>query len=111
MLLVGGLDEDGAPFLSFADLLGTTYSAPTLATGFGAHLAQPLLRRLVPEDEKSVKDITMQQAVEAVKECMKELFYRDAKSSSRSPPVPNHLHCGKKSSSSDGQVIFDNIQT
>jgi 20S proteasome subunit beta 7 len=39
MLLVGGLEEDGAPFLSFADLLGTTYSAPTLATGFGAHLA------------------------------------------------------------------------
>src|SRR5436305_398480 len=68
MLLVGGLDEDGTPFLSFADLLGTTYNAPTLATGFGAHLAQPLLRRLVPEDEKSVKDITRQQAVEAVYE-------------------------------------------
>ena len=82
MLLVGGLDEDGALLLSFADLLGTTYSAPTLATGFGAHLVHPLLKRLVPEDEKSVKDITRQQAVEAVKECMKVLFYRDARSSS-----------------------------
>jgi len=83
MLLVGGVDEDGEPFLSLADLLGTTYSAPTLATGFGAHLAQPLLRRLVPEDEASVKNITKEQAVEAVKECMKVLFYRDARSIDR----------------------------
>src|SRR5256885_8805919 len=80
MILVAGLDDDGAPFLSFADLLGTTYSAPTLATGFGAHLAQPLLRRLAPEEEKSVKHITREQAVQAVKECMKVLFYRDARS-------------------------------
>ncbi len=80
MLLVAGLDDDDKPFLSLADLLGTTYSAPTLATGFGAHLAQPLLRRLVPEDEASVPNITKEQAIEAVKECMKVLFYRDARS-------------------------------
>lgn len=82
-ILVAGLDEDGLPFLSLADLLGTTYSAPTLATGFGAHLAQPLLRRLVPEDETSVKNITKEMAIEAVKECMKVLFYRDARSMDR----------------------------
>jgi 20S proteasome subunit beta 7 len=83
MVLVAGLDDDGAPFLSLADLLGTTYSAPSLATGFGAHLAQPLLRRLLPEDEKSVKHISREQAVEAVKECLKVLFYRDARSMDR----------------------------
>jgi 20S proteasome subunit beta 7 len=83
MVLVAGLDDGGAPFLSLADLLGTTYSAPSLATGFGAHLAQPLLRRLFPEDEKSVKDISREQAVEAVKECLKVLFYRDARSMDR----------------------------
>ena len=83
MLLVAGLDEDGEPFLSLADLLGTTFSAPTLATGFGAHLAQPLLRRLVPQDEESVKDVSREQAVEAIKECMKVLFYRDARSMDR----------------------------
>jgi 20S proteasome subunit beta 7 len=82
-ILVAGLDDDDKPFLSFADLLGTTYSAPTLATGFGAHLAQPLLRRLVPEDEESVKDLTREKAIEAVKECMKVLFYRDARSTDR----------------------------
>ena len=80
MLLVAGLDEEGKPFLSLADLLGTTYSSPTLATGFGAHLAQPLLRRLMPEDEASVASVTKEQAIEAVRECMKVLFYRDARS-------------------------------
>jgi 20S proteasome subunit beta 7 len=80
MMLVAGLDETDSPFLASVDLLGTTFSAPTLATGFGAHLAQPLLRKLMPNDEDSVKDVTKEQAVHAVKECMKVLFYRDARS-------------------------------
>jgi len=80
MLLVAGLDENDQPFLASADLLGTTFSSPTLATGFGAHLAQPLLRKLVPEDEASVPNVTRQMAIDAVKECMKVLFYRDARS-------------------------------
>lgn len=78
-ILVAGLDGEGRPFLSSADLLGTTFSAPTLATGFGAHLAQPILRRLIP-DEAAVETISQEQAVAAVKECMKVLFYRDARS-------------------------------
>ena len=78
-LLVVGLDEEDQPFLASADLLGTTFSAPSLATGFGAHLAQPLLRRVVP-DEAASKVLSKEKAVEAVKECMKVLFYRDARS-------------------------------
>lgn len=78
-ILVAGLDGDGKPFLSSADLLGTTFSAPTLATGFGAHLAQPILRRLI-SDEAQVQNITKDQAIAALKECMKVLFYRDARS-------------------------------
>ncbi len=81
-ILVVGLDGDNRPFLSSSDLLGTTFSAPTLATGFGAHLAQPILRRIIP-DEATVDQISQEQAVEAVKECMKVLFYRDARSLDR----------------------------
>lgn len=80
MLLVAGLDDDDKPFLASADLLGTTFSSPTLATGFGAHLAQPLLRKLMPHDEDSVKDVTKEMAIDAIKQCMKVLFYRDARS-------------------------------
>ena len=76
---MAGLDGDEAPFLSYVDLLGTTYSAPTLATGYGAHLAQPLLRKLC-DDENKVKDVSEEAAVQAIRECMKVLFYRDARS-------------------------------
>jgi len=78
VLLVAGWD-DGKAFLASADLLGNTFSSPALATGFGAHLAVPLLRRVVP-DEAAVKHVTREKAIEVVEECMKVLFYRDARS-------------------------------
>lgn len=78
-VLVAGLDGEGKPFLASADLLGTTFSSPSLATGFGAHLAQPLLRKVAP-DEETAAQLSKDQALEAVKESMKVLFYRDARS-------------------------------
>lgn len=81
-LLVAGFDAQDKPFLSSADLLGTTFSAPALATGFGAHLAIPILRRKFPE-EKPIEEIEKEDAVNAVKDCMKVLFYRDARSSDK----------------------------
>jgi len=78
-ILVAGLDGEDKPFLSSVDLLGTTFSSPTLATGYGAHLAQPLLRKLV-DDESQVQHVTREAAIDAIKECMKVLFYRDARS-------------------------------
>ncbi|KAJ5626019.1 hypothetical protein N7510_002328 [Penicillium lagena] len=78
-VLVAGFDADDQPFLSSADLLGTTFSAPHLATGFGAHLAVPILRRKFP-DERDIETISREEAVAALKECLKVLFYRDARS-------------------------------
>ena len=78
-ILVAGIDGEDKPFLASVDLLGTTFSAPTLATGFGAHLAQPILRRAVP-DESAVAEMTREKAEQVVRECMKVLFYRDARS-------------------------------
>lgn len=76
--IVGGV-VDGAPFLSYVDMLGVTYSSPTLATGFGSYLAVPLLRKLVPNEGDESK-VTEEQARKVVDECMKVLFYRDARS-------------------------------
>lgn len=81
-LLVAGLDDDDQPFLAAADLLGTTYSAPSLSTGFGAMLAQPILRLHAPDEESAAK-LTREKAISVVKECMKVLFYRDARSMDR----------------------------
>jgi len=78
-ILIAGLDAKDEPYLASVDLLGTTFTSPTLATGFGAHLAQPILRRRVP-DEKAAREVSREEAVELVKECMKVLFYRDARS-------------------------------
>ncbi|KAH8163520.1 hypothetical protein CIB48_g4717 [Xylaria polymorpha] len=50
-----------------------------LVAGLDDMLAQPIMRRLVP-DEASVASISREQAVECVRECMKILFYRDARS-------------------------------
>ncbi|GAA6022502.1 hypothetical protein JCM11491_001698 [Sporobolomyces phaffii] len=80
--LVAGWDTTtDAPFLSYVDLVGVTYSAPSLATGFGAHLATPLLRKELdargPDGEKNLSE---EDAVKIVRNCMKVLFYRDARS-------------------------------
>ncbi|GME24645.1 proteasome component pre4 [Neofusicoccum parvum] len=83
VLLIAGFDHDGTtPFLAHADLLGTTFSAPALATGFGAHLATPILRKHVP-DEQASRNLSREDAVKLVKDCMKVLFYRDARSLDR----------------------------
>lgn len=70
-------------FLGYVDLLGTTYDAPTLATGFGAHIAQPLLREAY--EAKAGIDgtgelLTAEEAEALLDDCMKVLFYRDARS-------------------------------
>ncbi|KAK9467060.1 nucleophile aminohydrolase [Lipomyces arxii] len=78
-ILVAGRKDDGSPFLAYVDLLGVTYSAPTLGTGYGAYLAVPLLRKLV-SDEGDEKNVTKDQARAALDQCMKVLFYRDARS-------------------------------
>ncbi|GAA5843620.1 hypothetical protein JCM5353_007282 [Sporobolomyces roseus] len=80
--LVAGWDTTkNEPFLSYVDLVGVTYSAPSLATGFGAHLATPLLRKEL--DQRGVdgeKELTEEDAKKIVRNCMKVLFYRDARS-------------------------------
>ncbi|ODQ82380.1 hypothetical protein BABINDRAFT_158987 [Babjeviella inositovora NRRL Y-12698] len=78
-VIVGGFDEQDKPFLAYVDLLGVTYSAPTLASGFGAHLAIPLLRKAIQNDGDEEK-LTEEQAREVMVNCMKVLFYRDARS-------------------------------
>jgi len=77
--IVAGLSSTNELVLKYADLLGVTYSSPAIATGFGAHLAIPLLRRKV-ETEEDASKLTEEEAVELVRNCMKVLFYRDARS-------------------------------
>ena len=66
-------------FLGAIDLKGTPYQAPSIATGFGSHLAQPILRKQL-ELSGGADNLTEEQAIEIIKKSMKVLFYRDARS-------------------------------
>ncbi|GAA95300.1 uncharacterized protein L969DRAFT_58091 [Mixia osmundae IAM 14324] len=78
-LLVAGIEND-QPFLGYVDLLGTTYSSPTLATGYGAYIAQPLLRKAYEDKHAAGQKLTKDDAEALLRKCMKVLFYRDARS-------------------------------
>ncbi|KAL0948167.1 hypothetical protein HGRIS_010779 [Hohenbuehelia grisea] len=75
-LVIGGF-KNGKSFLSYVDLLGTTYTASTIATGYGAYIAQPLLRTAVEGFEET---LTEEQAFKILENSMRVLFYRDARS-------------------------------
>lgn len=66
------------PFLSYVDLLGTTYSAPVIATGMGSAMGIPLLRKAAEDD--AWKSLSREDARKVLDECMKVLYYRDARS-------------------------------
>lgn len=78
-VLVAGFDDVHKPFLAAADLRGTVYSSPSLATGFGSMLAQPIMRKYAATEEDAAK-LTKEEAVKIVRDCMKVLYYRDARS-------------------------------
>lgn len=79
-LLVAGFDDaTRKPFLAAADLRGTVFSAPSLATGFGSMLAQPIMRRHAATEEDAAR-LTRDEAVQVIRDCMKVLYYRDARS-------------------------------
>lgn len=64
-------------FLGYVDYQGTTYHSSTIATGYGAYIAIPLLRKAVEGNEDT---LTEEQATKILDDCMRVLFYRDARS-------------------------------
>ncbi|KAF3992147.1 hypothetical protein FT663_01282 [Candidozyma haemuli var. vulneris] len=77
-IIVAGFNDDRTPFMRYVDLLGVAYGASALATGFGSHLAIPLLRKLVPYDSDFEK-VAEEDAREAIVNSMRVLYYRDAR--------------------------------
>jgi len=67
-------------FLGCVDLRGTTWQSTTIATGYGGYIAQPLLRKAVEGREDT---LTEQEAIKILDDCMRVLFYRDARSLNR----------------------------
>lgn len=76
-LLIAGCQKDGTPFLGSVDHIGTSYEDNILATGFGGHLALPILRK------KWRPDLEEGEARALLEDCMRVLFYRDCRSLNR----------------------------
>ncbi|KAJ1080764.1 hypothetical protein NDU88_000955 [Pleurodeles waltl] len=77
-IVIGGF-YNGESFLGYVDKLGVAYESPTIATGFGSYLAQPLMREVVEKKPLLTKD----EARQLIDRCMKVLYYRDARSYNR----------------------------
>ncbi|ALC47250.1 Prosbeta7, partial [Drosophila busckii] len=75
-VVVGGVEENGTPFLGNVDLRGRAYDDYVVATGFARHLALPLVRERKPKD----REFTFEEATNLIRECMKVLYYRDTRS-------------------------------
>jgi len=69
--------RNGQSFLGFSDLRGTNFQDETLATGYGAHIARPLLR------SGYRPDLSEDDARKLLEECLRVLYYRDARSLNR----------------------------
>ncbi|KAF4669301.1 Proteasome subunit beta type-4 [Perkinsus olseni] len=73
-VVIGGINKKGSEkpsYLATVDLYGTFFEEDIVATGFGQHLALPIMRR------KHSNDMTETEARDMLEECMKVLFYRD----------------------------------
>ena len=71
-VLVAGC-AGGVPSLGYVDLRGTTFSEDFLATGFGAHMALPLIR------ERWAADMSEAAARTLLEDCLRVLWYRDTR--------------------------------
>ncbi|CAM8949449.1 unnamed protein product [Rhodiola kirilowii] len=69
-LVLGGV-KNGQIYLGTVNMIGVHYEDDHVATGFGNHLARPILRA------KWHKDLSFEDAVKLLEECMRVLIYRD----------------------------------
>ncbi|XP_058829051.1 proteasome subunit beta type-4 [Topomyia yanbarensis] len=77
-MVVGGI-QDGEPFLGHVNLRGRAYISDVVATGYGTHMALPLLREY-SENPTAYAGLDRQKASELIKSVMEVLWYRDCRS-------------------------------
>eukprot|EP00794_Sanderia_malayensis_P006519 gene6519-7263_t len=68
--------KNGKSLLGYVDKIGTAYQDDTLATGYGAYIARPMLRDALEKNPQ----ISQDEAVNLITDCLRVLYYRDARS-------------------------------
>jgi 20S proteasome subunit beta 7 len=69
-LVLGGV-KNGQKYLGTVNMIGVSFEDHHVATGFGNHLARPILRSEWKED------LSFEDAVKLLEKCMRVLLYRD----------------------------------
>ncbi|OQS04261.1 proteasome subunit beta [Thraustotheca clavata] len=75
-LLIAGMDK-GEPFLGQVTMIGNAFTGNYLATGFGHHLATPLLRN------EWRADLTEEEGRKLLEKCLRVCYYRDCRTMNR----------------------------
>lgn len=75
VVAIGGFYK-GESFLGYVDKIGSAYESATVANGFGAYIALPMMRDAVEKNP----NMTEAEAKDLISHCMRVLFYRDARS-------------------------------
>lgn len=71
--VVAGIEENGEAFLGAVDKIGTAYRDSKIATGYGSHLALPLMRQALEKNP----DMKQDEARTLLMDCLRVLYYRD----------------------------------
>ncbi|PIA32870.1 hypothetical protein AQUCO_04300066v1 [Aquilegia coerulea] len=69
-LVLGGV-KNGQKYLGTVSMIGVHFEDNHVATGFGNHLARPILR------DEWKEDLSYEEAVKLLEKCMRVLLYRD----------------------------------
>merc|ERR1739838_316488 len=69
--------KDDKPFLGYVDKIGTAYESTEIATGFGLHLAIPMIREA--REKSQNPKLTEEEAKKILIETLKVLYYRDCR--------------------------------
>ncbi|CAN6466114.1 unnamed protein product [Victoria cruziana] len=69
-LVLGGV-KNGQKYLGMVSMIGVHFEDNHVATGFGNHLARPILR------DEWREDMSFEEAVKLLEKCMLVLLYRD----------------------------------
>jgi 20S proteasome subunit beta 7 len=73
-IITAGVDaKTNEAFLGIVDLYGSNYTGDLFATGYGQHLAIPLLRK------RQNNNMSAEEAKQLLEECMEVLLYRDCR--------------------------------
>mmetsp|Transcript_50267 Transcript_50267/g.107377 ORF Transcript_50267/g.107377 Transcript_50267/m.107377 type:complete len:237 (-) Transcript_50267:520-1230(-) len=73
-IIVAGF-KGGKPYLGSSNMYGTAFEDNYMASGLGAHLALPLMRKAWRED------LSEEEARKLLEDCCRVLFYRDTRAS------------------------------